>query len=248
MTSRAATTEARPAGPTRDRSRLAIAWYRVVQLTTATFLAAFFGLRAGGRRSLPVAGAAIVASNHLSHFDVFLLGILLQRPLNYVARSSLFVPGVGAFIRSVGGFPIQRDGIGAQGLKETLRRLKAGGLVLLFPEGTRSEDGELGELKAGIAVLASRAGVPVIPAAVAGSFEALPKSRSRPRLHPLRVQYGRPIGPDQFAGLTPEAMTALLRERLLECQAEARRGLRRDLDPGRPDAAGTAVGGTGAIE
>ena len=100
----------------------------------------------------------------MSFLDVFFVGIPLQRPLNYVARSTLFVPVLGPFIRSVGGFPIQREGIGASGMKETLKRLRAGGIVALFPEGTRSPDGELGPLKPGIAVLASRVGVPVVPA------------------------------------------------------------------------------------
>ena len=71
--------------------------------------------------------AALLVSNHLSHLDVLVLGILLARPLNYVARSTLFFCPLGPFIRSVGGFPIQREGIGAQGLKETLRRLRRAG-------------------------------------------------------------------------------------------------------------------------
>src|SRR5439155_2031754 len=133
--------------------------------------------RATRRRNVSRSGGAILVSNHLSHLDVFALGLSFPRPLNYVARSTLFFPPLGALIRSVGGFPIQREGMGAQGLKETLRRLRAGGIVTLFPEGTRSRDGELGPLKSGIAVLASRARVPIIPAALAGTFEAWPRSR-----------------------------------------------------------------------
>ncbi|MBX6316550.1 MAG: 1-acyl-sn-glycerol-3-phosphate acyltransferase, partial [Isosphaeraceae bacterium] len=174
-------------------------------------------------------GGALLVSNHLSHLDVFVLGLLLPRPLNYVARSSLFFPPLGALIRSVGGFPIQREGIGAEGLKETLRRLRAGGIVTLFPEGTRSRDGELGSLKPGLAVLAARARVPIIPAAIAGTFEAWPRWRLFPTPHPIRVHYGRPISPEQIEGLTPEALSALIRDRLLGCQRRARRALARDL-------------------
>ena len=209
----------------RDRSTLGTLWYRMVQWFFSTMVASTCGLRASGRENIPDTGSALLVSNHLSHLDVLVLGILLDRPLNYVARSTLFFFPLGPFIRSCGAFPIQRDGIGAQGLKETLRRLKAGGIVALFPEGTRTPDGELGELKAGIALLAAKAKVPILPAAIVGTYEAWPRNRPFPRSHPIRVQYGRPIGPEQVKALDPLALTALIRERILECQSIARASL-----------------------
>jgi 1-acyl-sn-glycerol-3-phosphate acyltransferase len=192
-------------------------------------LSAFYSLRATGRQSIPPTGSALLVSNHLSHLDVFVLGILLQRPLNYVARSTLFVPGVGAFIKSVGGFPIQRDGLGASGMKETLRRLRAGGIVALFPEGTRTRDGELGEVKAGISMLASRAKVPILPIAIAGTYEAWPRSSLFPSPSPLRVHFGEPITIEEIARLDATQLTSLIRERILDCQRIARAGLASDL-------------------
>src|SRR5262249_11554056 len=153
-------------------------------------------------------------SNHLSFLDVFFLGIPLRRPLNYMARSTLFVPVLGFLIRSVGGFPIQREGIGASGMKETLRRLRAGGIVTIFPEGTRSPDGELGPLKSGIAVLVTRAGVPVVPVGLAGLFEAWPRTRLLPLPHPIRIHYGAAIYPEDLAGMETAAITALIRQRM----------------------------------
>ena len=94
--------------------------------------------RATGQGNVPRSGGVLLVCNHLSFLDVFMVGIPLERPLNYVARSTLFLPVLGPLIRSVGGFPIQREGIGASGMKETIRRLRAGGIVTLFPEGTRS--------------------------------------------------------------------------------------------------------------
>jgi 1-acyl-sn-glycerol-3-phosphate acyltransferase len=233
---------ATPADPTASRSRETAAdrswparlWYRIVQLSVATLLSATGGLRSSGRHNIPATGGVLLISNHLSHLDVFVLGILLPRPLNYVARSTLFLPVLGPLIRSVGGFPIQREGMGASGLKETLRRLRNGGIVTLFPEGTRSTDGEIGELKAGIAVLATRARVPIVPAAVAGTFEAWPRSRPFPWPYPIRVHYGPPIRLEEIAGLSPDALVELIRARMVACQGIARSGLSRDLGRVRP--------------
>lgn len=236
----------RRTAPARDRSLPAILWYRAVQCVVTVLLSAFYGLRATGRNNLPASAPALLVSNHLSHLDVFVIGILLPRPLNYVARSTLFLPGIGAVIRSVGGFPIQREGLGASGMKETLRRLRAGGIVALFPEGTRSRDGELGEIKAGIALLASRAKVAIVPAAVAGTFQAWPRASLLPSPHPLRVHFGPAIYPQDVASLDAATVTQLIRERLLECQQAARTGLRGDLGNGEKRAE-IAVGESGKL-
>jgi 1-acyl-sn-glycerol-3-phosphate acyltransferase len=214
----------------RDRSRGKILWYRFVQYLVATFLAAPGGWRATGRDNVPASGGVLLVSNHLSYLDVFALAIPLWRPLNFVARSTLFFLPLSAFIRSLGGFPIQREGMGAAGMKETLRRLRNGGIVTLFPEGTRSRDGELGLLKPGIAVLVSRAGVPVVPAGIAGTFEAWPRSRLLPVPHPIRIHYGRPILPEDLSGLDAQAVTTLIQDRIQESLKTARRGLAGDLN------------------
>ena len=204
-------------------------WYETVRLMALLMFSIQGGVRASGRQHVPATGGVLLISTHLSHLDVFVLGLTMSRPLNYMARSSLFVPPLGFLIRSVGGFAIRREGIGAEGLKETLRRLRAGGIVALFPEGTRSRDGELAPLKPGIAALAARTRMPVVPAAVAGTFEAWPRSARFPRPHPVRIHFGPPIPPEHLARLDPEAVTALLRARILLAQHEARQGLRRDI-------------------
>jgi 1-acyl-sn-glycerol-3-phosphate acyltransferase len=220
----------RLAGRTSDRSPTKLAWYRFVQAISAAWFAALWGLRATGRENLPKFGGILLVSNHASFLDVFVLGLPLRRPLNFVARSTLFVPGLGWFIRSLGAFPIQREGMGAAGMKETLRRLRDGGIVTLFPEGTRTRDGELGPLKHGIAVLVARAGVPVVPSALSGTFEGWPRWRLLPVPHPVRVHYGAPIWPEEIRGLDPEAVTGMIRERMEKCLEIARHGLARDLN------------------
>lgn len=211
--------------PRRDRPLSSLIAYRSFRAFIGTVFAIQGGLRISGRENVPDRGAALLVSNHLSYWDVCVLGVGMPRPLNFVARSSLFKPGLGALLRLFGAFPIQRDGIGVQGFKETLRRLKAGGIVTLFPEGTRTPDGTLQELKPGIATLATRARVPVLPAGIAGTFEAWPRHRKFPRPHPLALHIGPPIPPDAFEGLDPEAATALIRERVQQAIDAARDGI-----------------------
>jgi 1-acyl-sn-glycerol-3-phosphate acyltransferase len=212
-----------------DRSNAATYWYHLVRFVCAILATVLLRWRATGQSNVPATGGALLVSNHVSYFDVVLLGIPVQRPLNYMARSTLFLPLLGWFIRSVGAFPIQRDGMGASGMKETLRRLREGGIVTLFPEGTRSPDGKLGPLKPGIAVLVERVGVPVVPAGVAGMFEIWPKSRPFPVPNPIRVHYGRPIFPAELAGLDAEAITALIRARMDESYQIAHSALQSDM-------------------
>ena len=212
-----------------DRPLAARIWYRSIKAVTSTLFAAFGGWRSTGWENMPATGGVVLVSNHLSFLDVFILGIGVRRPLNYVARSTLFLPGLGTFIRSVGGFPIQREGMGASGMKETLKRLRNGGVVTLFPEGTRSENGDLGDLKPGIALLVARAGVPIVPAGLAGTFGAWSRHQRFPRPHPVRVHYGPPILPADLEGLDSRAVTALIHDRIAECVEIARQGLARDL-------------------
>ncbi len=223
-------------GPRRDRPIEHLIWYRAIQYVVATFFTVYGGWRATGRHNLPKQGGVLLVSNHISYLDVFLLGLPLTRPLNYVARSTLFLPVLANLIRSVGGFPIQRDGLGASGLKETLRRLKHGGIVTLFPEGTRSPDGEIGEVKPGIAVLVSRARVPVVVAGIAGTFEAWPRSQLLPLPHPLRIHYGLPIWPSELENMDTDQITSLIAGRMKESQAIAREALARDMQTQVPAA------------
>lgn len=226
---RAAAESPQENAPRFDRSLPMRVWYRIVQQFALLIASVLGGVRATGRENVPPTGGAFLVSNHLSYLDVFLLGLLLPRPLNYVARSTLFVPGLACFIKSVGGFAIQRDGMGASGFKETLRRLRRGGIVTLFPEGTRSRDGELAPLKPGIAMLVAKAKVPIIPAGIAGTFEAWPRDRKLPRPHALRVHYGRAIMPAELTGLNQDQIVALITERLRESRSRANEALDADL-------------------
>jgi len=182
-----------------------------------------FGLRMQGREHWPASGGGLVCANHQSHFDPPLVGMTCSRRMNYLARDTLFnVPGLKQLIQFLDAIPIDREGGGLAGLKETLRRLKAGELVLIFPEGTRTHDGEVAPLKPGFIAVARRSKVPLIPVGLDGAYQAWPRTSKLPSLARLAVVIGEPITPDQIAELTDEDLLAELEQRMLTCHAQAR--------------------------
>jgi 1-acyl-sn-glycerol-3-phosphate acyltransferase len=145
----------------------------------------------------------ILASNHASFVDPPLVGIPLKRPLNFLARDTLFrFPGVGATLRSWKAVPVDREGGGGAGLKAILDRLLQGGAILLFPEGTRTHDGKLQPGRSGIGLAVIKSNAPVIPVRVFGTYEAFGRHVRFPRRHRISVKYGKPM---LFAELRAEA-------------------------------------------
>src|SRR6185369_6071241 len=116
---------------------------------------------------IPREGGGLILSNHQSNLDPYVIGLCSDRLLSYVARVTLFrFKPFGWFITWLGAIPIDREGSGIAGLKETLKRLKQGDLVLLFPEGTRTPDGDVRPLKPGFCAIARRCGLPLVPMAL----------------------------------------------------------------------------------
>ncbi|MSR43371.1 MAG: 1-acyl-sn-glycerol-3-phosphate acyltransferase [Pedosphaera sp.] len=154
---------------------------------------------------VPVSGPVILASNHASFFDPPLVGSGLPRPINYLARASLFrFPLVGAWLRSLSAVPVDREGAGGRGLKAILDRLLAGGVIILFPEGTRTRDGRLQPAMSGIGLTVIKSIAPVVPVRVFGTFDAYGRHLWIPRPHRVMVKYGTPMN---FAALRAEART-----------------------------------------
>lgn len=183
-----------------------------------------FRIRAIGRRNVPREGGVIIACSHQSYLDPPLVGLLLPRQIHYLARASLFT-GPRAFawlMRSLNAIPVRREGGDRQSYRESVRRLRAGEAVLMFPEGTRTPDGEIGPLRPGVWNLARRAGVPVVPAVIDGAFEAWPRNRLLPRPAPIRVLFGRPIPAAAIAATNARAFSADLAARLADLLARSR--------------------------
>ena len=173
------------------------ALYPLVQAWIRLILTPSMGFRVYGRENLPKTGGAIIASNHQSFLDPVALGAAADRQLRYLARRTLFEnPAFAALIRSLGALEFGRDGVDAAGAREMISALERGELVAMFPEGTRTADGEIGRIKPGVGLLARRARVPVVPAALDGLYNAWPRTRKYPGVRgPIRVAFGEPIQP-----------------------------------------------------
>jgi 1-acyl-sn-glycerol-3-phosphate acyltransferase len=155
-----------------------------------------FDLRAEGVSNIPRRGGVLILSNHQSFLDPVMLGVKVSRPMSFLAKSELFINRIfGYLIRGVNAFPV-RQGEGDVGaVRETIKRLQEGHVLVMFPEGGRCDDGEVQPMQTGIGLIIRRAGptVKVVPAAVAGAFASWPRGQLLPKPMPIRVKYGQPL-------------------------------------------------------
>jgi 1-acyl-sn-glycerol-3-phosphate acyltransferase len=195
------------------------------------FSLVYFRIRCHGRQHIPKSGGVLILANHQSHLDPPLIGMVVPRRVNFVARDTLFKNRLfAALINSLDAIPIDREGLGLAGLKETMRRLKRGEMVLLFPEGTRSHDGEVHALKPGFSALVQRTGVPILPVALDGAFDCWPRGTPAPRPRPIHVVIGEPISPETAKSLDDRGLVQLVEQRIRECHAQARASRRRAMN------------------
>ena len=187
-------------------------YYVLKYVLLGPLLRVVFRPRIEGLDHVPGSGAAIVAGNHLSFSDHFLMPAVLKRRITFLAKAEYFTgPGLKGrltafFFRSAGQIPVDRSGkeAGQAAIREGLGVLGRGELLGIYPEGTRSHDGRLYKGKVGVAVMALRAGVPVVPCAMIGTFEAQPPGRKIPRLHPVVIRFGEPLDFSRYAGMEVE--------------------------------------------
>ncbi len=168
--------------------------YSLVRACCRIAASVLFDLKVYGVDNVPVTGGALLLSNHLSFLDPAVIGVQLRRPASYLAKSELFdVPVFGRVIPRLNAFPV-RQGAGDVGaVRETIKRLKEGHVLTVFPEGARSLSGELQPLAGGFTLIVRKVDVPVIPVGIDGSFQAWPRGKSLFKPSPVRVKFGRPI-------------------------------------------------------
>ena len=165
-----------------------------------------------GAENVPERGGAILASNHLAVADSFFLPLLVRRRIVFLAKREYFTQRgfIGwlkkEFFYGMGQVPVDRgSGSAARAALDTANRLlREERLVGIYPEGTRSHDGRLYKGKVGVAVMALKAQVPVIPCAMIGTFEAQPPGKVIPNIHPVVIRFGKPLDFSRYAGMENE--------------------------------------------
>jgi 1-acyl-sn-glycerol-3-phosphate acyltransferase len=168
----------------------------------------FFRLQVYGRENIIEEGPALLAMNHQSYLDPPLAAICCHRQISFLARKTLLeIPLLGPLISRLNVIPLDRDGSDMTALKTVIRLLKSGGCTIMFPEGTRTRDGQLGPARAGVGFIVAKSLAPVVPMRVFGAYEAFPRTSKLPRCGTITIVIGKPMyfTKADFAGNAPAA-------------------------------------------
>jgi glycerol-3-phosphate dehydrogenase (NAD(P)+) len=190
--------------------------YWLLRAVLQPFFHIYFRLSRIGREHIPAEGPVIIAANHRSFIDPFVIGCMARRPMYYVAKKEIFAyhPVLSWLLSALGAFPVDR-GAGDQDMIETAKTILARGeIVLIFPEGTRTRPGSLGHPKRGVGRLALASGAPVVPLAVIGTEDIRRGWRLRPRK--VRIRAGRPLRFPQVDRPSP-ALAGAVTDRIWPC-------------------------------
>lgn len=180
-----------------------------------------FELKTYDIKNVPKTGGVMLVCNHQSNLDPIVVAVHLRRPVSYMAKKELFdKPGLGWLCRALNGFPVERGTADIAALRQAIRRLEEGYALNLYPEGTRTQDGQIGTLQKGISLILRKSDCPVIPVAIDGSFQAWPGGRKLFASHPIHVLYGKPMS---FKGMDADEILRVLDQTLRELLARLRR-------------------------
>ena len=205
------------------------AWQRAMGVLLLPAMKSLYRLQAGGVENLPAEGGYVLASNHLSNFDPWVLAYPLwpRRRLRSMAKAELFNPLLAPLLRASGAFPVRRGGSDRDAYRTAIEIVRSGEVLLVFPEGARRSKGRWKgkrrrqQVQSGAARIALSAGGPLVPAALVGTDRLT-------RLGPLRVSFGSPIATSGLEGRPRHEAAAALTERLMtairELEADLRAG------------------------
>jgi len=193
--------------------------YRFCRFLCQVFCGLYLKTRVFGLPNVPRHGGVLLVANHQSFMDPVLSTMALHREGDFMARDSLFGnPHFKNLIEYLNAFPIRRNTADLGAIKEALRRLKSGRLLVLFPEGTRTEDGRIHPFLPGMGAIARKARVPIVPTLIDGMYQAWPKGQRFPSPADVIIEYGQAIQPHAYADLSIEDLMALIRDRLVTMQ------------------------------
>jgi 1-acyl-sn-glycerol-3-phosphate acyltransferase len=187
-------------------------FYKSCQVICRLVTTVLFDLKVSGKENIPKTGGVLLLSNHQSYLDPVLIGVQLHRPLSYLGKSELFRnPALSWLFRKLNAVSLHQGAGDIHALRETINLLKEGHILTIFPEGSRTQTGEMGPLQPGFALVVRKAGVPIVPVAIEGSFHAWRRGQKVFRPYPISVKFGPEL---DVQGLKPDAIVKLLHETL----------------------------------
>lgn len=182
--------------------------YRVQRFFLYLLFKIYFRLTVSGVEHLPRHGSLIIAANHCSFLDPPIIAVAIPRQISFLAKKELFsTPLLGWWIDWVGAHPVDRKQGDIAALRTLMRLLKSDKAVLIFPEGTRSTDGVMQPHESGAAWLSVKSQVPILPVAVRGLFESMPRDAWFPKPNKVRIQVGEALTPPEASASNQEAVT-----------------------------------------
>lgn len=155
----------------------------------------YFSLEVKGKENLIQAGegGSIIAANHQSFLDPPLVAAAYPGEIHFLARETLFQGAFGKLIASINAVPISKEGADLASMKRIMKEVKDGNRVLVFPEGTRTKDGNIGSVAGGIGMIVAKSDAIVQPIRIEGAFEAWPKHQKRIKRVPISITIGKPV-------------------------------------------------------
>jgi 1-acyl-sn-glycerol-3-phosphate acyltransferase len=174
-------------------------YYEFVRYAANWYFNTLYDYTQSGLEHVPSDGPVIFAANHVSFYDPPAIGACVPRQINYFARDTLFKGLFGKYLVKIGTIPVARENAEIKSLKAIFKSLKLGGAVAIYPEGTRSADGQLAEPKPGAGMIACKSKATVIPTRLFGTYEVFGRKNKTPKLggH-IHIAYGAPMTSDEI--------------------------------------------------
>jgi 1-acyl-sn-glycerol-3-phosphate acyltransferase len=184
-------------------------WWEIWRFISVGTVRLMYRVSVWGKENIPCKGSVLVLSSHQSFLDPMLCQGWLRRPFYFVPRDTLFVGFWGWVIDSYYTIPINQEKPGLNSMRAIIDVLKRGHIVCLYPEGSRTDDGKIAEIKPGFSLLVRRSGTTMVPMAIDGIFERWPRTQKYPRPGGrVGVMYGKPIPAQRLEQLGEERFIA----------------------------------------
>jgi len=189
--------------------------YKLLQPLAKAIAWLLFRPKVVGTENIPRNGGVLIVANHPTYLDPVLLAIYAPRPFSFVAKRPLFrMPFVRTFLWLTDCVPVEQDAPDRRALRLSIQKLKGGGALVVFPEGTRSDHGKLRPFQLGPAMIAAEAQVPIVPCGLAGVYEAWHMEAPLPKPAPVAIVFGEPFIPEPLPGTTKREFLLHITERM----------------------------------